>query len=408
MRIAARFACALVFAAACEQRGEIARLAPGVADAGGASCPGTGPRARASTDFLDSLGVVQRLSSARTSLAGDLRRVGIRHIRAEAVWMNGGDAAAYRALRDVGVGVIAQLNVATDVAALAAEVGPALEGLQIPTPGDAGSGLPSVTDTRANTMRFAALARALTPAPLVIGPTLGDRDDASAIGDLSAYVDRGTYFYGGRPVDGSTVTDRLATARRYFGDRPLFATQGDPLATGPSHVPVVSEIVQAKYLLRLYLEAFRVGITRTYYGWFYDVEGSEPGGLVRNDGTPKPSFLALETLVTLLRDGGAAAIPAGSSTAIVPMEDSPGELRTLLLALGVRRWVLVTWLPVVSSDAPVVRTARLRLPPGAAKALKVDLAGTQASAPLSLDGENTATVDVSDLPAAVTFEADCP
>jgi hypothetical protein len=68
----------------------------------------------------------------------------------------------------------------------------------------------------------------------------------------------------------------------------------------------VSEQTAAKYLLRSFLEYFNWGIKRFYS---YELIDTNPAkgrhGLLHSDGSPKPSFIALKNLTSLLQDSQA-------------------------------------------------------------------------------------------------------
>lgn len=97
---------------------------------------------------------------------------------------------------------------------------------------------------------------------------------------------------------------------------------GDPLCRpyhnrvdNPNH-PGVTEATEAKYLPRLLFLYFQRGMTKAYKYEFLDLK-PDPDftdmekhfGLVRVDGTPKPTFQSLANLIRLLSDPGPAFTP---------------------------------------------------------------------------------------------------
>ena len=76
----------------------------------------------------------------------------------------------------------------------------------------------------------------------------------------------------------------------------------------------ISETAQAVYLPRLLLHFFAAGIRRTFLYELMD-GGADPAesehhyGLLRHDGTPKPAFTALQTLLQSLADPGPVIRP---------------------------------------------------------------------------------------------------
>lgn len=92
-----------------------------------------------------------------------------------------------------------------------------------------------------------------------------------------------------------------------FAPKPMAATE-----TGyPTNRSGASEPVQGKYLPRLFCEYFAHGVRRTYWyelvdeDEFADPNGDNPEchyGIIRKDLTPKPAYVALKSLLTLLQD----------------------------------------------------------------------------------------------------------
>jgi hypothetical protein len=135
-------------------------------------------------------------------------------------------------------------------------------------------------------------------------------------------------------------------------------------ATGDQQPPA-SEEAAAIYVPRLLVDAFGAGVRRTFLYELVD-ERPEPGladqeqhfGLLRNDLSPKPAFVAVRTLVTALRTspGPAAAEPVPWQ--VVPRE--PGDLQRLLLERRDGSRVLALWRPVSVWD----QNARTPVDPG--------------------------------------------
>lgn len=224
----------------------------------------------------------------------------------------------------------------------------------------------------------------------VIGLTLGKTYDPGAginnpfqNGSLEAFVDYGGFhpYPGGNPW-----TPRLsyATLSNYhsdgnhpscivgeypyafnvyqppFGNKPMVATE-----TGYStYANGVSEKIHAKYIPRLFLEHFRLGVVRTYSYEFLD-EFSDPGmgdreahfGLLRRDLTPKPAYHAVKNLIGLLKDPGSAFVPDSLpfQMKVTPPADRPEYTRTqyvhhLLLQKRSGTFYLVLWHEIANTD----------------------------------------------------------
>jgi hypothetical protein len=98
-----------------------------------------------------------------------------------------------------------------------------------------------------------------------------------------------------------------------FGDKPMAASE-----TGYSTYNLgQSEAVQGKYMPRLFLENYRLGIKRTYSYEFIDSFKDPAGtdreahfGLVRNDLTPKPAYFAMQSLMSAISDAAQPIDPS--------------------------------------------------------------------------------------------------
>jgi hypothetical protein len=139
------------------------------------------------------------------------------------------------------------------------------------------------------------------------------------IGDLSSWVDIGNlhnYFSGLNPEidDWRGIQWKLENvAKPVSSSKPVISTEtGWANALEGSNTPQgVPEDIVGKYMPRMFLTQFNKGIARTYSYEFID-QGIDPKdpeanfGLLRNDGSPKPAYLALKNLINLLKDPGSS------------------------------------------------------------------------------------------------------
>ncbi|MBE9076338.1 hypothetical protein IQ241_03335 [Romeria aff. gracilis LEGE 07310] len=156
----------------------------------------------------------------------------------------------------------------------------------------------------------------------VIGPSVTVLNNGiNKVGDLSQWLDYGNlhnYFSSYNPdTDGwassikgyGSVEWSLSEAEKVSGNKAVMTTETGwdnslPSASGSQGIP---EDVTAKYIPRLFLNQFNEGIVRTIAYELIDI-GTNPKvrdqnlGLLRNDGSPKPSFIALKNLISLLED----------------------------------------------------------------------------------------------------------
>jgi hypothetical protein len=251
----------------------------------------------------------------------------------------------------------------------------------------AGGMVPDEASLRARATFCAALYAAVKgsahPA-FVVGPDVR-LPMLSAVVDFGPFVDYGT-VHRERSAAPATFKDamRQSLDDEWVAERPRAA--GRPLmlglegySTDPADpTSVVSETVQAKYLARLAFEAFNRGLVRVYLGGVTDrpddqnlqngvpvaragavAQGFGAGeGLAHFDGTPKPSFTAMRSLVTLLGDAGQPAAAGRLAYGL----DAPATVHHTLLEKRDGTYVLALWLEVASTDAKTAVPVTLHFP----------------------------------------------
>jgi hypothetical protein len=226
----------------------------------------------------------------------------------------------------------------------------------------------------------------------VVGPALVHPGSWSAVGDLSAYLDRGNmhpYSGGGTPLH--NLSELIPLTRITSGSKPIVATEAgyhSDLATTSGHYGT-SERSIGIYAPRLALEGFRQGLARTYLYQLADpwtnVSGFENRfGLLRPDLSPKPAFLSLRNLLRAVDAGSApVAQPGGLRLGFV---NAPPDLRRLLLRSADGSYSLVLWREVSVWD----RHARRDLNPpahGMAVAFGQPISLVRQFNPVESDGE---------------------
>ena len=143
------------------------------------------------------------------------------------------------------------------------------------------------------------------------------------LGNLSQYMDYGNshaYNGGSMPmITGYGSLDfNLDNAAKVSGRDSVIVTEvgyHNALKTSDGHNPT-SEAAAAIYIPRLFLSFFNEGVKRSYLYEFIDTNSdpslTQPGdhfGLLRNDGSEKPAYVAVKTLLSLLKDQGAPFSP---------------------------------------------------------------------------------------------------
>jgi hypothetical protein len=224
----------------------------------------------------------------------------------------------------------------------------------------------------------------------VAGPSLTSPNAASAVGDISGWLDRANLhnYGGGRNPEtggwGSNGYGSVDWSLTYIkqpvaGSKPWISTECGyntcwTITDGHVGIP---EDVMAIYMPRLYLHFFNRGWTRVYTYQFWD-QGSDADdpehyfGFLRHDGSPKPHFHAVKNLIAVLNDPGDSFTPEALDYAL---SGNTANVHQTLLQKRDGTFYLVLWLGVSCWDVdPKIRTypeaqmVGVRLPPGIAAA----------------------------------------
>lgn len=293
----------------------------------------TGVQARSADSFVDSIGVAAHLTYGDTKY-GDkalikraLADAGIRHVRDG--WGCGSlDAVNFvkNELAPLGVkvtmvhdprnnGTPEQLKECHKSQGLTAH----MAGVEGPNEFDLSSNWPLMRDWA---KRLAAAYRA-DPATRHIPtlcPSFADTNSTAkyqALGDLSAYCDFGnTHDY---PGDQFVMNDSIVdTVKKNWAivtpGKPIMATEtGSSDGSCDAGHPPTPEAAAGVHMPRIHLEHFRRGLARTFTYELLDQRDTcqfeDSFGLVRNDGTYKPAFTSIRSMISLLSDKGPGFTP---------------------------------------------------------------------------------------------------
>lgn len=293
-----------------------------------ASASSSSQQAARSSDFLDSVGVVTHFGYTDTNYYNQpaktiaaIQQLGVRHVR---------DGISYGWVAPNLYAIFAQLaaaNIHPDL--LLPNPGPTaaeIENLLPHYPGaDAVEG-PNEYD-HTESANWAAQLRAYLPTVMqvgrdvnlpVIGPSLTLPASYPELGDVAPYINFSNIhaYWGGRnpetqgwgPPDahgalyGSFAYD-LDQVQTTGPGKPVMITETGYVVTNTPTINEIPEAVEAIYEPRLLLHAWNEGIQRTYIYELMDDPSSLPGfGLMHADLTPRPAYLALQTLLHLLAD----------------------------------------------------------------------------------------------------------
>ncbi len=197
----------------------------------------------------------------------------------------------------------------------------------------------------------------------VVGPSMGHSSDTSQMGNISSLLDYGNIhsYPGGYGPEGN-LTSQLGLGAQMSGTKPVMATETgyhNALNTSNGHLPT-SEVATAVYMPRLFLEYFRRGVARTYSYELVD-EWPDPGlseseshfGLLRNDFSKKPAFVAMHNLIQILEDPGPSFTPEALDYTLSGNQEN---LHQVLLQKRDGSYYLALWRATSVWD-PVNRTA---------------------------------------------------
>ena len=112
-----------------------------------------------------------------------------------------------------------------------------------------------------------------------------------------------------RGAPGATLRADLARQRGVQSQGAAYLTECG-YQTGGAGADDVTEAEQARLTLLLLVEAFTLGVRRSYIYELLDDRSGDHWGLMRTDGAPKPAAVALRTLLGWLRDPPLARVDA--------------------------------------------------------------------------------------------------
>jgi hypothetical protein len=392
--------------------------------------------ARSADDFVSSIGINTHLSYLNTVYANaystvvrpKLQELGVRHVRdggtvwPDANWMN----LVYGRYRDLATSFGIKFDVvmsplggtgnytdASHISTLLSYIGAdnvdAFEGLNEHDLSSDPAWATEIAQMQKAIYTYVKGNPTLASKYLVLGPSFVYSSSPSSVGDLSGYMDDGVaHPYPGGNIPSSAVTpSRLQWLATTDGSHPLMATEtgyNNALQTTNGHLPV-SESAAGKYIPRLFLENYKAGLVRSYSYELID-EGTsntdieQSFGLLRQDGSEKPAFVALRNLIAVLADPG-PAFPVGNLS--YALSGDTTSVHQLLLQKRDGRFDLVLWQEVSSfnlqnrTDVTVTPRSVTVTLPSAPRQVKIFTPLTSSTATSTVSGAQW-TVNVPDHP----------
>ena len=324
--------------------------------------------------FVDSIGINVHLSYANTAYANynglikpKLQELGIRHIRDNAYNFN--DGTYFNKLRDLSsIGIKSNLffqgQEPKDVVSIVKSLTGTIEAVEGPNETDLtyfnnftykGQKFPQSTRDYQNDLYIAIKNDPATAYLPVVLPSVGWGKSSEQVGYVGAGDVGNMHSYPnlGDPPTIDIDWWYIPYARIVAGDSKLLWSTETGYGTLPNHELGVSEEVAAKYLPRLLLEHFNRDINRVYLYQLIDPSLNstsiyEHTGLLRNDGSAKPTYTTIKNLIAILNDSTGSFTPGDLDYSL---SGNTGDIHSTLLQKRDGVFYLVIWQEVRSWDA---------------------------------------------------------
>ncbi len=328
-----------------------------------------GPFIAAADHFVDSVGVNIHLHYDGTLyrdqfdlIKSRLLELGVRHVRdglIDTEWQGYYDR--HNELGDAGIKGTFITGFGQSLALLSAypsRVAHSFEAYEAPNEADKSGDPQWVLKLRQAVFRLADLRgiSSVRHYP-ILGPSLTQADSFAMVGDLSGFFDQANihnYLAGRHPGtpgwgdDGYGSIDwNLRLIRRYSGGKPITTTEIG-YQDAPGIVDSVPQEVVGRYLPRLLVEQYRMGVNRTFLYELCDFPNSGNYGLLHADGAPKPGFNAVKSLLNLLADPGPPVDPRPLNYEV----DGGPAVRHFAFQKRDGTYFIALWLEEPSFDVP--------------------------------------------------------
>jgi hypothetical protein len=202
----------------------------------------------------------------------------------------------------------------------------------------------------------------------VIGPSLVGDSSPARLGDQQSSLNFGDVhpYTGGLAPTPAYIASQLQRISAVSGRKPVWATElgYSNALRAPAGQQPVSEYAGAVYLLRELLENFKAGIQRSYAYELVD-DNPDPSdsniqehyGLLRSNYTPKPAFIALKNLLSLVGE----QTPPKPTPLPLSVTQAPSDLSSLVLQQAPNTYLIVLWRAASVWDTTTRRA--LNVPP---------------------------------------------
>ncbi|MEO1404368.1 MAG: hypothetical protein AAFV72_24390 [Cyanobacteria bacterium J06635_1] len=328
--------------------------------------------ARPASAFIDSVGVVVHLNRTNSAYANfdniikpRLQELGIHHIRDGVKRRDRTTQQKLVDLAAVGIKSILVMDPrdqpnASEAVDIVKAIPTAVEAVEGPNEWDVwgdltyqGQPFPEGVRRFQSELYGAIKGDSATAALDVLSPTVAFWNKASQLGAVDCDYGAMHSYPGGNPPTTDLNRRWLPAAALICPDKPVIATESgwhNAIASTTGQ-PGVSEAAAGKYVPRLCLEYFNRDIRRVYLNELINKwnNNNKEGnfGLLHQDGSPKPAFVALKNLMALLQDGAGEFSPG---TLSYTMAGDTANVHHTLLQKQDGRFYLMLWQEVPSFD----------------------------------------------------------
>ena len=336
-------------------------------------------RAKSAAAFVDSIGVAVHLDYGDTAyknynkiIKPRLEELGINHIRGSVRLSDLKTQAKLNDLAKIGIKSTIVMNPRRlsspqDGVEIAKAIANSIEAVEGPNEWDIhpkfeyrGQSFPEGVRAFQSELYRAIKADPNTANLNVLGPAMARPENTSKLGTVACNLANMHSYAGGREPTWRLDNRWIGQTKIMCNSDYIIATESgyhNALNKTTKHQSAVSEQAAAKYLSRLFFEYFnRSEIKRAYTYELIDIkpnpELDKPTwhyGLLRNDGSPKPDFIALRNTIALLKDSGNINNFNPQSLEYSLTGDTTNIDRTLLQKKN-GNFYLILWQEVTSFD----------------------------------------------------------
>ena len=328
--------------------------------------------ARSANLFIDSVGVVVHLNRRNSAynnydaiIRPRLQELGIRHLRDGVKRDDATTLQKFADLATLGIKSVLVMDprdqaTAAEAVDIVKAIPTAVEAVEGPNEWDVwkdltykGQAFPAGVRLFQSEL-YGAIKRDPATASLpVLSPTVALWHNATQLGAVDCDYGAMHSYPGGEPPTAGLDWHWIPSMQQICPANPLIATESGwhNAISDSSGQPGISEAAAGKYVPRLWLEYFNRDIRRVYLNELIDkwqnAEREGNFGLLRQDGSPKPAFTALQNLIALLQDVPGEFSPGTLSYSIT---GATADIHHTLLQKQDGRFYLILWQEVPSFD----------------------------------------------------------